>query len=262
MIPRMMTRDTDGFAAGEQVWLARLGTLRNAVRQELIGRQLDRYVVDGSRVLDVGCGQGTQALRLARRGCVVTAVDPSPALLARFTADACAAGVDVELHRGGIDELDALLGSRRFDLVCAHGVLMYLADPYDALMNLADRVDPGGLLSVTFRNVEALAFRPGLRRQWPAALEAFDARTYVNELGVTARAERVEDVAAALTASGLTVLGWHGVRVFTDPAPTDEPAPDTDEFDQLIEAELLAGDRDPYRRLAAQIHLVARRSET
>lgn len=45
------------FAASEDLWLERLGNLRNAVRQELIGRQLGEHVRDGSSVLDVGCGQ-------------------------------------------------------------------------------------------------------------------------------------------------------------------------------------------------------------
>ncbi len=48
----------DRFAAGEATWVERLGNLRNAVRQELIGRQLDDHVRAGVTVLDVGCGQG------------------------------------------------------------------------------------------------------------------------------------------------------------------------------------------------------------
>jgi S-adenosylmethionine-dependent methyltransferase len=249
----------DRFAAGEATWVERLGNLRNAVRQELIGRQLDGHVRECVTVLDVGCGQGTQAIRLARRGCPVVGVDPSKDLLQRFASDARTAALDVDLRRGRIGDLDALFGDRRFDVVCAHGLLMYLDDPGVALKQLAARLAAGGILSVTFRNAAALAFRPGMRRQWQAAVDAFDAVGYVNELGVEARAERVEDVVEQLRRQGLTVDAWYGVRVFTDPAAGDERMVDGEDFEELIRAEQLACSRDPYRQLASQIHLIAKK---
>ena len=50
------------------MWLSRLGGLRDVVRQELVARQLDEQIAgrfpvgQRLRVLDVGMGQGTQAL--------------------------------------------------------------------------------------------------------------------------------------------------------------------------------------------------------
>lgn len=246
-----------GFAAGEDLWVERLGNLRNTVRQELIARQLGAHVPHGARVLDVGCGQGTQAIRLARRGCDVIGVDPSAQLLARLVADAHRAGVHVVTHRGRVDDLGTLVGRGRFDVVCAHGLLMYLDDPDAALSVLAERVAPAGLLSVTFRNGDALAFRPGMRRRWRDALDAFDAHSYVNELGLHARAQRLEEARSALARVGLLVETWYGVRVFTDPSSGDEQV-DEREFDALLSAEEEAGRRDPYRQLASQIHVIAR----
>ena len=78
--------------SGEQVWIERLGNLRNVIRQEVIGRQIDEHVEAGMSVLDVGCGQGTQGLRLAGQGCVVTGVDPSSDLLGRFAFWICGRG--------------------------------------------------------------------------------------------------------------------------------------------------------------------------
>lgn len=248
----------DGFEAGEQTWVDRLGNLRNAVRQELIARQLATHVSDGASVLDVGCGQGTQAIRLARRGCTVVGVDPSTRLLERFARDAQDAGVTIAMHQGRIDDLDAMLGRRTFDVVCAHGLLMYLENTDAAIAALAARLNPTGLLSITFRNGAALAFRPGMRHDWDGALDAFDARTYVNELGVHARAHRVEDVASLLSTHGLVVDAWYGVRIFTDASPADE-AVDESTFESMVQAEEEAGRRDPYRQLAAQIHVIARR---
>jgi len=246
------------FTSGEQVWIQRLGSLRNVVRQEMIGRQIDDHVEPDSSVLDVGCGQGTQGLRLARRGCAVTGVDPSPELLDRFAADAAAAEPSVELIAGRLEDLDAALGTRTFDVVCAHGLLMYLEDRAEAIAQLARRVEPRtGRLSITVRNGHALAMRPALRHHWAAAVAAFDSVEYVNELGVTARADRLDDVARDLDAAGMSIVDWYGVRVFNDDVAPEAAPPSGDELEILLDAEDLAGRRDPYRWLGSQLHLIA-----
>jgi S-adenosylmethionine-dependent methyltransferase len=251
------------FESGEHLWVERLGNLRNVVRQELIARQLADHVVPGMSVLDVGCGQGTQGVRLAQGGCVVTGVDPSAELLDRFSTSADLAEVAVELLHGTLDDLDSLLGSRRFDLVCAHGVLMYIEDRTVAVAQLADRVSgPDGRLSITVRNGHALAMRPGLRGDWNGAIAAFGAEGYINEIGVEARADRLGDVSADLELAGMHVVDWSGVRVFNDAVSADAVPPAGNELDQLLDAEELAGRRDPYRWMASQLHVVAAHTPT
>ncbi|NYV78058.1 methyltransferase domain-containing protein, partial [Streptomyces sp. UH6] len=64
-----------------------MGGLRDVVRQELVARQLDEQIIGHFpvgrrlRVLDVGMGQGTQALRLARAGHQVTGVERDPTMI-------------------------------------------------------------------------------------------------------------------------------------------------------------------------------------
>lgn len=245
------------FAAGERRWIDGLGNLRNTIRQELIGRQLAPHANAGMTVLDVGCGQGTQALRLAARGCRVTGVEPSADLRDRCAADASDQGVVIELIEGTIESLDAVLVLRRFDLVCAHGVLMYLDDRAVAVAALAARLAPGGRLSITVRNGHALAMRPGLRGEWRAALAAFDSLDYVNELGVRAVADRIDVVEAHLATVGLRTIEWFGVRVLNDAVAAATPVPSADQLVDLLEAEDQAGRRDPYRWLASQLHVIA-----
>ena len=245
------------FAAGEQRWIDGLGNLRNTIRQELIGRQLAPHAEAGMTVLDVGCGQGTQALRLAARGCRVTGVEPSADLRARCAADASAQGLEIELLEGTIEGLGAVLASRRFDLVCAHGLLMYLDDRALAIAALAARVGERGRVSITVRNGHGLAMRPGLRGEWRAALAAFDSLDYVNELGVGAVADRIEDIEAHLAAVGLRTIDWFGVRVLNDAIPPTAPVPPAEQLVDLLDAEDQAGRRDPYRWLASQLHVIA-----
>jgi S-adenosylmethionine-dependent methyltransferase len=245
------------FAPGEVQWIARLGDLRNTVRQELMRRQLAEHARSGMQVLDVGCGQGTQAIELARLGCHLTGVEPSAELRARCEASAADSGVVVRVLDGTIESLSDVLRGETFDLVCAHGLLMYLPDRTQALSLLSRSIRPGGQLSVTFRNGHALAMRPGMRRDWNGALAAFGSRDYVNELGVPAKADLIEEVTADLNKIGLEVINWYGVRVFNDPVAADTPVPTDEDMRSLLEVEDRAGRLDPYRWMASMIHLVA-----
>src|SRR5579862_425892 len=58
----------------------------NALIQDMraeMWRQLDTTFAPGSRLLDLGCGTGLDAVRLARQGHSVTATDWSPRMLER-----------------------------------------------------------------------------------------------------------------------------------------------------------------------------------
>ncbi len=69
------------------------------------------------RVLDVGCGEGADAIWLAHQGWTVTALDVSTVALDRARAHAAAAGVDVQFVHSGLLDADFAAGS--FDLVSA-----------------------------------------------------------------------------------------------------------------------------------------------
>ncbi|MER6144203.1 methyltransferase domain-containing protein [Streptomyces sparsogenes] len=240
-----------------------LGGLRNTVRQALVARQLDERIAAHFpvgrrlRVLDVGLGQGTQALRLARAGHEVTGLESDPAMLdaVREALSAEPAGIRerVRLIEGDGRDTGAHFLPGAFDVVLCHGVLMYVPEPDPMLAALARVLAPGGLLSLLVRNADALALRPGLQGDWDGALAAFDSPDYTNRIGLSARADRREELTTTLTAIGAPLHTWYGVRVFTDLAPDDSGVPD--DWDRLVEAEDRAGRTDPYRAVAALLHL-------
>jgi S-adenosylmethionine-dependent methyltransferase len=257
-----------GFAAGEERWRTRLGTLRQVVRQELVARQLAEHLPDRPplRVLDVGCGQGTQALRLARRGHRVTGLDSSSRLLTDFRAaldaEPAEVGDRVRLVHGDAEELTGLFAPSSFDAVLCQGVLMYLPDPGPLLEAIARIVTPGGVVSLLVRNGDALAMRPGLRGDWADVERAFEGTTYLNRIGVNARADRLEDLTTTLAERHMPLHRWYGVRVFTDTAASHAEPPDPATLDAIVRSEERAGRTDPYRRVAALLHLIAVRRQT
>ncbi|MFF6784805.1 methyltransferase domain-containing protein [Streptomyces sp. NPDC012510] len=205
-------------------------------------------------------GQGTQALRLARAGHAVTGIEREPKLIA-VAREAVAAEPEGIRGRMRIVEGDGrdtgvhfLPGS--FDVVLCHGVLMYVEEPDALLAGLARMLAPGGLLSLLVRNGDALAMRAGLAGDWAGALAAFDTTAYRNRLGLDVRADRLGALTDTLAGIGAPLHAWYGVRVFTDLAADDAGAPEVPgALDALLAAEERAGRTDPYRQVAALLHL-------
>jgi len=228
-----------------------------------VARQLDEQIAgrfpvgQRLRVLDVGMGQGTQALRLARAGHQVTGVEQDATMVAA-AREALAGEPEGIRERVRIVQGDGrdtgvhfLPGS--FDVVLCHGVLMYVEEPDAMLAGVARMLAPGGLLSLLVRNADALAMWPGLYGDWAGALEAFDTVSYTNRLGLEVRADRLETLTATLAGIAAPLQAWYGVRVFTDTAADDtEPRADVE---TRLAVEERAGRTDPYRRVAALLHL-------
>ncbi|MBE1534236.1 SAM-dependent methyltransferase [Actinomadura algeriensis] len=99
-------------------------------------------------VLDLGCGDGGDALWLAGRGWRVTAVDISAVAVERLAALARAKGLGDRVTTARHD-LGKAFPDGEFDLVCAH----YLHTPFDldratVLRSAARALRPGGRLLV------------------------------------------------------------------------------------------------------------------
>jgi SAM-dependent methyltransferase len=264
------------FGNARPAWLDGLGSVRNVVRQEMISRQLGKHLrTPAARVLDVGAGQGTQSIRLARAGHQVLAVEPDPGMRSVFLAALAAEPAEVQdrvrLREGSVGSLGALTGGEVYDAVLLLGVLMYLQASEPVIAELAAHVAPGGLLALAARTTTSAAWRPAARQDWQAALAAFDEydnalakgrdMRYINEIGAPARADDVDALTTCATAYGLVLENWYGVRIAVDSEELD-PAPPSDprELAALLDIEERLGASDPYRQLGQLALLILRKT--
>lgn len=99
----------------------------------------------GHKVLELGCGTGTTALRLADSARHILATDVSPAMIEIGQEKAQAAGTDrVSFLVAGVD--DPRLTQAGTDRVLAFNLLHLLPDLNSALTRINAMLAPGGLL--------------------------------------------------------------------------------------------------------------------
>jgi ubiquinone/menaquinone biosynthesis C-methylase UbiE len=86
---------------------------------------------NGRKVLEVGCGLGTDTVNFARAGAHVTAVELSErsADLARRRIDVYGLSDRVSIHVGNAEELPAIIAPQTFDLVYSFGVIHHSPHP-------------------------------------------------------------------------------------------------------------------------------------
>jgi SAM-dependent methyltransferase len=104
------------------------------------------------RALDVGCGEGADAIWLARRGWTVTAIDISDLAVRRARAAAELTGAAVEWICG--DVLQTAFPARSFDLVSMQYPALPKAAGEVAVRTLLDTVRPGGLLIAVYHDLD------------------------------------------------------------------------------------------------------------
>ncbi|MDX6483126.1 MAG: hypothetical protein QOH02_115 [Gaiellaceae bacterium] len=127
----------------------------------------------GTRLLDVATGTGAVALRAAKRGAVVTAVDIAPQLLERARIAALEADLAIDFLVADAEHLPFATGS--FDAVASAQGAVFAPDREAVARELARVCRPGGSLGLTcpiaaefpFELARILAsFRPGTRDAW------------------------------------------------------------------------------------------------
>jgi SAM-dependent methyltransferase len=128
----------------------------------------------GKRVLDVGCGAGTDLVRFARAGASVTGIDLAASSIALARQNFALEGLQAHLLVGDGEKLP--FADRRFDLVYAHGVMQYTTDAASLVRECRRVLKPGG--TAIFQVYNRVSWLNALSRVTKVELEHVDAPEY------------------------------------------------------------------------------------
>jgi SAM-dependent methyltransferase len=156
---------------------------------------------EGLRVLEIGCGLGTDGARFARAGAIYTGVDLTEAAVSlarrRFELE----GLPGEFRVADAEALGFADGS--FDIVYSHGVLHHTPDVRSAVGEVRRVLRPGGRALVMLYHRDSYNYRVNIR-----CLRRVGARLLRAEAGVR--------LAHRLTGEPVESLREHAARLKED----------------------------------------------
>ena len=224
------------------------------IRFNLVARDIAEWAdAAPKKIIDIGAGFGQQSIALARAGHSVVLVEPST-----FNIEIARemASCETRAVQSRLSFFNCSLASlpdfpdRKFDVVCCHSVMMYIAPIGPFLKLIVRLVRDKGLVSVVGLNTTALAFRSGLTGDWAVALDLMRGTRLAPSVTADRAAHSLEDISDGFHQLGVETLRVKGLCVFSDHLKSlDESCLDT-----VMEIEWLAGQQDPYKQVARLFH--------
>jgi len=219
---------------------------------------------DALQVLDAGGGSGGFAVPLAQLGHHVTVVDPSPDSLAALERRAAETGTEQRITalQGDAAGLDGLVPAGGFHLALCHSVLEVVDEPPAALRAVGRALRPGGLASILAANRSAAVVHRVAAGRFGEARALLDGPSADVAAGAAGAGDvllhrfDLDELQVLLTDAGMRVRTVHGVRLFTDAAPSallDDPQA----VEELLALERAAAEKPEYLPFATQLHVIA-----
>jgi S-adenosylmethionine-dependent methyltransferase len=246
-------------------YAAYLETPEGRLRADLAFANLQEFLpasagVNSLHALDLGCGTGAAAVRLARLGIHVTLLDSSATMLALAERTIVEAGVSdkITVKRGDAAQLADIFQTGSFDIILCHSLLEYVDDP-GAVLRGAARVmrDSSAILSILVRNQAGEVLKAALQTgDLAAAVHNLTAEWGKESLyGGRVRLFSPEALEAILKDASLTINARRGVRVVADylPAQISRSA----EYERIFALERKLGKRREFFGVARYMHCLA-----
>ncbi|WFE69458.1 methyltransferase domain-containing protein [Thiomicrospira sp. R3] len=245
------------------------GTLKGEWRIKLLKEDLERFHVkqpgldtattrlEALSIWDAGCGLGQISQWLAQSGHQLTLSDLSKNMLHRARKNFDQAALNAHFIQGPAQTLALSLPA--FDLVLFHAVLEWLAQPKDTLKVVADKVKPGGYLSLLFYNRNTLVYTNMLKGEWRWKMLLDDAYIGTGKKLTPPNPHYPHEVQAWLAEWGFDIEVHTGIRVFHDYLQPDILA--KSDLDELMALEYQYCRTPTYRDMGRYIHLLAKRHQ-
>jgi S-adenosylmethionine-dependent methyltransferase len=256
----------DRFQSDAAKYAAYLQTPEGRLRLDLAFANLQEFLLvpvanRSLCALDLGCGTGATAVRLAHFGFHVTLLDSSPAMLEIARRTAVDAGVTdkITLKHGDAAQLAGLFQSASFDLILCHNLLEYVDDP-GAVLSSAARLmrDSSAILSVLVRNQAGEVLKAALQAgDLAAANDGLTAECGQESLyGGKVRLFTLDNLRNMMKGS-FEVIAERGVRVISDYLPPQVSR--SAEYERILALERKLGSRAEFAAAARYTQSLARR---
>ncbi|WP_198245191.1 methyltransferase domain-containing protein [methane-oxidizing endosymbiont of Gigantopelta aegis] len=206
-------------------------------------------------IWDAGCGFAQISQWFAENGHRLLLCDISKKMLARAQDRFEQAGLHAEFHHRSAQSLAADIGE--FDLVMFHAVLEWLADPLLTLKTIANKVKPGGYLSLLFYNRNAMVYSNALKGGWRLPNLLNDSYIGKGHRLTPPNPQYPHIVQESLAEMGFSIHQHTGIRIFHDYLPPDALA-QTDK-NQLFQLEYRYCRKPTYRDMGRYVHLLGRK---
>jgi S-adenosylmethionine-dependent methyltransferase len=258
--------DFERFRTGAAKYAAYLETPEGQLRLDLAFANLQDFLPQATpslRALDLGCGTGATAVRLARLGLHVTLLDASVPMLDFAERAALEAEVTdrIALKHGDADQLATLFPAESFDLILCHNILEYVDDPRAVLRSAARALrDPSSIISILVRNQAGEVLKAAIQDGDLAAAEHNLTAEWGHESLYRGRVRlfTAESLRAMLLESSLALTAERGVRVISDYLPPKVSR--KDEYKRILELERKLGRRPEFAAVARYTHFLAHRA--
>jgi S-adenosylmethionine-dependent methyltransferase len=257
---------SERFQSGAENYAAYLETPEGRLRLDLAFANLLDFLpqtTQSLRALDLGCGTGVTAVRLARLGLHVMLLDSSLPMLDLATRAARKAGVTerIALKHGDASQVADMFPGGRFDVILCHNILEYVDDPVAVLCGVAGALrDSSSILSVMVRNQAGEVLKAAIHAgDLPAAEHNLTAEWGHESLfGGKVRLFTADGVHAMLAAASLAVAAERGVRVASDYLPSEISR--SSEYGRIFELERKLGRRPEFAAVARYTQSLAHRA--
>ena len=246
--------------AFEELQAAPWGRIHYSVSFANVQRHIDQRPL---RVLDVGGGNGLDAIAFAAQGHSITLLDFSAEMLtaARHNAEASGVAQRITFYQADLAAIPTLFPDAAFDVILCHNVLQFVENVGATLKAACHALLPGGLISLMGTNRYSEVYRQILQQLDPvAAYGSLDATSaYSPTFDVPIRIHAAEELHRPLHEAGCSVVSEYGVRCVCDYVPNNDIKRDPTFFSQLERLELAMSDRYPYYLLARLFQIIARK---
>jgi S-adenosylmethionine-dependent methyltransferase len=228
------------------------GTSKGRLRHELLHHYLVKHLNLSSlpTVLDAGGGTGEMSRAFINEGCKVTLTDISKETLS-IAEKKCNYSSALTLIQSDIINLPP----KEYDLVICHAVLEWLSEPYSNIDKLISMTKIGGYFSLTFFNKDAQTMGNLLYGNFDYVKQGMQLKNRVrlspnNPL-------RPKDVINFLHQQNVTTVSMAGIRCIHD--YLKDPSMQQSHYEQLKEAEIAYGEKEPFMWLGKYFHIIMRR---